>query len=270
MCRPGDSASRLELTEPFLQQVQPRPPAPWLLHPTWQLLRGHILPSRLPVHACAHRGYADPAVLRHLLHQLPHLRVLHGHVWPSHTGPSSPVITRCWDGEFQSLPLGRNNRRSAGGGHSPGAARCPKECILLTFGGCHLGLWADLLPRFWLHPSCDTGGATKLSMPPWQRSPRMPRCVAARGCSVTNCPTSCAWASAWGRRGACALARRPWRVSEEAPTAPCAARCCRRRSNSSPHTCGFSVVHGRGIRVRIFTVRRPLAPNQLGSGRASS
>jgi len=66
---------RLELGPVLEESVFVRPPVTRLDQLRRQLAALHVLPRCLPIHAGPHRCEADLAVLRHLFHQLPHLRV---------------------------------------------------------------------------------------------------------------------------------------------------------------------------------------------------
>lgn len=77
--RRGLGQPRFELGPVFDERILVRPPVARLRPLGRQLAVSYVRPCGLAVHAGSHRGEADAAVLRHLFHQLPHLRVRRPH-----------------------------------------------------------------------------------------------------------------------------------------------------------------------------------------------
>jgi len=70
---------RLQLWPVLEERILVRPPVTRLDQLRRQFAATHVLARGLPIHAGSHRREADTAVLRHLFHQLPHLRVRRPH-----------------------------------------------------------------------------------------------------------------------------------------------------------------------------------------------
>ncbi|MFN9954307.1 MAG: hypothetical protein ACK55I_14525, partial [bacterium] len=68
----------LDLVPHLRERVTARAPRPLHRHLRRQPARGDVPARRLAIHVGLHGGDANPAVLAHLFHQLPHLRVAHG------------------------------------------------------------------------------------------------------------------------------------------------------------------------------------------------
>ena len=82
-----------------------------LHHLRRQLAASDVLARRLPIHVRLHRGMADPSVLAHLFHQLPHLRVAH---WSHSRRPLHLVESTASDRPVTRLRMGRCNCRRWG------------------------------------------------------------------------------------------------------------------------------------------------------------
>ena len=97
------------------ERTLPRAPGAWLRELARQLPLADVLARGLPVHVGLHGRTADLAVLLHLLHQLPHLRVgrLHAAIFRE-GGPWLREIAERHGWAMQSSSMGRSSCRSAG------------------------------------------------------------------------------------------------------------------------------------------------------------
>ena len=91
---------RLQLWPVLDERILACPPVTWLYPLRRQLAALRVFTRSLPIYAGSHRCEAEPAMLRHLFHQLPHLRVrrAHRHMIRS-CGPRQRPIGAPQDGE---------------------------------------------------------------------------------------------------------------------------------------------------------------------------